>query len=801
MDELDIAQLEQTIKLLEQFIKGFLEPRLEKLAANPESVNIPEFERTIDAFLQQIDKSVGWHAISSHTTPQTLANPRYREQLLEYLEKYLADLKKNPGFAANLPEHQMLGHLVHQYEEHLNQVEAVQEKWRAYWQKYWREKYKEYYATSYKLIVEEIEKNPDLRAQVGGNVIPLATEMAKATLINSKISGRRATSKELAASAIDRLVGQGLLAQGISPTESSAKFVEVITMITQQAEIEDQARTNAKMVEKLGLTPSEFGRIVDRDTASLAQESVAALAQLRETVSSSGAPGAQTATLLAGISAGETVENKELLNKLTGFTTETVLDKRMFEVAIHSVDPNGDVLGGVDRLLFTLPLSPSETRLFLLHGEIPFTISAQLQQKYGARTLTVVESYRETSQYYFARIEQRLSKYFGTSLSPGAKGQFYFLARGITPPEKETFKQYLSKLSRRHRPSGGPPVSPPPASSGLPSWLPTRFPGSVRLSYFFTGLQSFLRSTQFSSFVNGVGRGLSSIGYQIAPLFNRAGQGALDAALSWGPRLANTIRAAGAARTGTAAATAGRLALATPQGKIVAVVLMIIVAMMLMGFLPGPRVNPAITNTIVALAPIEAGQTGATQGGGEDGPPAPPGDYIPPAGCEPKQGDEKCCVPRAGYCSLSYTQPIFGPNARGASQVCKVESGGYTAAINEGCLVGRSAEYSVGLFQINMLVTTPPGIRNQSLPENQRLNSGETCNQAFGGWDGTLQDHTCFIANESIFTRCRNYLLDPVNNIAAAKAKFDASGWQPWTAARREWNGKLYCDLIGKEIR
>lgn len=192
-------------------------------------------------------------------------------------------------------------------------------------------------------------------------------------------------------------------------------------------------------------------------------------------------------------------------------------------------------------------------------------------------------------------------------------------------------------------------------------------------------------------------------------------------------------------------------------------------------------------------------------------PPPPPGDFIPPEGCAPAQSGERCCVPNEGYCSLSFTQPIFGDQARNASQVCLRESaGGFPAAINDGCLADRSAEYSVGLFQINILVHTPSGLYSSALPSDQRLFSGQTCGQAFGGWDGTLQDHTCFIADMTIFDKCRNYLIDPNNNIEYAKITYDnwgdntdgnLCGWRPWTIARDvvtlpDGTVRRYCGIV-----
>jgi len=140
---------------------------------------------------------------------------------------------------------------------------------------------------------------------------------------------------------------------------------------------------------------------------------------------------------------------------------------------------------------------------------------------------------------------------------------------------------------------------------------------------------------------------------------------------------------------------------------------------------------------------------------GEAEPPLP----VPGARCEPAV---------AGWCSVSTLRRYFPPGTsastlRNASIVCNIESGGYTNALNDGCLCGRSVDYSVGLFQINLL------------PSNR-------CPGAFSGY--TWSPPSCTINDLEALQQCTQDYLDPETNIDKAVRMIMDGQWCSWAAAR-----------------
>jgi hypothetical protein len=77
-----------------------------------------------------------------------------------------------------------------------------------------------------------------------------------------------------------------------------------------------------------------------------------------------------------------------------------------------------------------------------------------------------------------------------------------------------------------------------------------------------------------------------------------------------------------------------------------------------------------------------------------------------------------------GYCAPENLEPYFieagfsaeeaGLEADKASRICQRESGGSPYAFNDRCIQGTSVDYSVGLFQINMLPRCPGSFRDAS---------------------------------------------------------------------------------------
>jgi hypothetical protein len=122
------------------------------------------------------------------------------------------------------------------------------------------------------------------------------------------------------------------------------------------------------------------------------------------------------------------------------------------------------------------------------------------------------------------------------------------------------------------------------------------------------------------------------------------------------------------------------------------------------------------------------------------------------------------CSEGTGFCSVQYLSSFFPDQskARQASIICQRESGGYPAAINNGCLSGKSADYSVGLFQINMLAHCPGAFSNY-----------------------TLNPPSCTVADQNILNACVSKYSDPIENIKkAVELSSGGTYWVPWSAAK-----------------
>lgn len=160
---------------------------------------------------------------------------------------------------------------------------------------------------------------------------------------------------------------------------------------------------------------------------------------------------------------------------------------------------------------------------------------------------------------------------------------------------------------------------------------------------------------------------------------------------------------------------------------------------------------------------------------------------VPPA--------NNICDPNDSRLQLSST---FGDQAPEASTICWQESRGQADAVNKSCLRGGiSADYSVGLFQINMLSHPAPAFLNSpegaSLKEDIRLinRSGKTCYEAFSNWqiyqNTTNYKVACIVGDQTLLDTCVKWFQDPINNAAYVKWRSGTkdglppgSDWQPW---------------------
>lgn len=323
-------------------------------------------------------------------------------------------------------------------------------------------------------------------------------------------------------------------------------------------------------------------------------------------------------------------------------------------------------------------------------------------------------------------------------------------------------------------------------------WLENTFPG---LSQLFNGAANLWRALpQIASYV---GQMLSRVAIQALQAGLRAAAWAAQQLVTLLARLATWLAQVAIPAIEAAIATAPAW---LPVALIVGIVLIVVI--FVFDVLP----VTATPEEQIAAALIPAGEEVEFVTGG--GPPGnlPPGgrDYIDPEGCEVPQGNEICCVPREGYCSLNNPetrlQERFGSEARNAAQVCLRESvGGIADVINDGCLpcnpqttangcecAGRtwvkrcdwqSWDYSVGLFQANMLALCC-----------QAFNHPVQCGRIPP--PGT----TCSVRDWNVLNECVAKYQDPAFSAQFAKNLLDSrnsdsnpnnDGWYPaWGAAK-----------------
>lgn len=119
------------------------------------------------------------------------------------------------------------------------------------------------------------------------------------------------------------------------------------------------------------------------------------------------------------------------------------------------------------------------------------------------------------------------------------------------------------------------------------------------------------------------------------------------------------------------------------------------------------------------------------------------------------------CQPGTGLCSPGNLS-AFGSLAREASIICNMESGGNPYALNCGCFLGRSVDYSAGLFQINLLA------------------------HCSGALSYTWSPPSCTVLDQSRVDACLERFFDADENIQyAADLRRRAGDWGPWAGSAR----------------
>jgi len=162
-----------------------------------------------------------------------------------------------------------------------------------------------------------------------------------------------------------------------------------------------------------------------------------------------------------------------------------------------------------------------------------------------------------------------------------------------------------------------------------------------------------------------------------------------------------------------------------------------------------------------------------------------------------------CAVPDDPDNFCSPTNPtnglseLFGDQTDNAAAICSRESGGDPKAINSHCLDSNpsthSVDYSIGLFQINMLAHPNPAFFNT--PDGASLaavTGGRPCYQAFSNYtdyqDYSKWGNVCQVGDTSLLNACVAWFQVAKNNLSYAKFLVTNGGgtnydWSPWSTA------------------
>jgi hypothetical protein len=136
------------------------------------------------------------------------------------------------------------------------------------------------------------------------------------------------------------------------------------------------------------------------------------------------------------------------------------------------------------------------------------------------------------------------------------------------------------------------------------------------------------------------------------------------------------------------------------------------------------------------------------------------------------------CDIGTGPCSIENLLPYFESagfdnpelEAEKASRICNRESGSNHMSINDGCLTGSSVDYSIGLFQVNLMA--------------------HCAYTAFADGSGNRYPNfdafnlPCTIVDQDLVDQCTTQLLDPNGNIEKMlEIRQTPKGWGHWSAA------------------
>lgn len=185
----------------------------------------------------------------------------------------------------------------------------------------------------------------------------------------------------------------------------------------------------------------------------------------------------------------------------------------------------------------------------------------------------------------------------------------------------------------------------------------------------------------------------------------------------------------------------------------------------------------------------------------------PPGQLPPGTGGTP--GPSPQCTLGTGDCSPSELQNYFSDGqycgineANIASQLCQRESNSYFNAANTGCLTGRSYDFSLGYFQINMvpipyyddagnLIELREGRCPGAFVTDVNLVDPPQCRIKNAGSDNCSDLIPGLTQCNSALRACIERFLDPVQNVQWAANRAGCQSvpngtcqcdWSPWNA-------------------
>lgn len=125
------------------------------------------------------------------------------------------------------------------------------------------------------------------------------------------------------------------------------------------------------------------------------------------------------------------------------------------------------------------------------------------------------------------------------------------------------------------------------------------------------------------------------------------------------------------------------------------------------------------------------------------------------------------CSEGTGFCSVDNLLKYLGNDrekATKASMICNKESGSSPTAKNKSCLKGKTCDYSIGLFQVNILAHCPGAFSDFS------------CGTPI----------YCTYGDKNILNTCETNLVDPVYNIKEmVRISNYGTNWKPWKTASK----------------